>query len=53
VTSLEVLSKYLLIMKLRFGARLYSNLAIENSDAVHIKCSRGSHLAPAGSPSLL
>jgi len=45
VTSLEVLSKYLLIMELRFGARLFSNLANENSDAVHIKCSRGSHLA--------
>jgi len=45
VTSLEVLSKYLLIMELRFGTRLYSNLVIENSDAVHIKCSPRSHLA--------
>jgi len=31
----------LLIMELRFDAMLYSNLGNENSDAGHIKCSRG------------
>jgi len=32
-------------MELRFEAMLYSNLDNENSDADHIKCSRGPHLA--------
>jgi len=41
VTSFELLSKHLLIMELRFDAILYSNLSNENSDAGHIKCSRG------------
>jgi len=36
-------------MELRFEAMLYSNLGKENSDAGHIKCSRGR----AGSPLLL
>jgi len=42
---MALLSKYLLIMDLRFDAMLYSNLGNENSDAGHIKCSRGLHLA--------
>jgi len=29
VTSLDLLSKYLLVMKLRFGKILYSNLVIK------------------------
>jgi len=41
VSSLDLLSKYLLIMELRFDAMLCSNLGNENSDAGHIKCSRG------------
>jgi len=45
VTSLNVLSKYLLIMELRFDAMLYSNTGNENSDAGQIKCSHGPHLA--------
>jgi len=45
VTSLDLLSKYLLIMILRFEAMLYSNLGKKNSDAGHIKCSSGPHLA--------
>jgi len=32
--------KFLLITLLRFDAILYSELGNENSDAVHIKCSR-------------
>jgi len=32
-------------MEHRFDAILYSNLGHENSDAGHIKCSRGVHLA--------
>jgi len=32
-------------MELRFDAMLYSTLANENSEAGHIKCSRGPHLA--------
>jgi len=35
------LSKYLLIMEIRFDAILYSKLGNENSDTGHIKCSRG------------
>ena len=42
---LRLLSKYLLIMELRFDAIFYSNLGNENSDADHIKCSWGPHLA--------
>ena len=37
----ELLSKYLLVMELWFKAMMYSNLGNENSDAGHIKCSRG------------
>jgi len=33
VTSLDLLSKYLLIMELHFDAMLYSNLGNGNSDA--------------------
>jgi len=41
-TSLDLLSKYLLIIKdFRFDVMLYSILGSENSDAAHIKCSRG------------
>jgi len=36
-----VLSKYLLIMELRFDTILYCNTSNENSDAGQIKCSRG------------
>jgi len=45
VTSLDLLSKYLLVMELRFDAMLYSKLGNENSDEGHNKCSRGPHLA--------
>jgi len=48
VASLVVLYKYLyllMIMELRFNAMLYSNSGNENSDAGHIRCSRGPHLA--------
>ena len=41
MTSLSALSKYLLIMELRFDAMQCSNLDNENSDAGHIKCSLG------------
>ena len=41
MTSLDLLSEYLLIMELRLDAMLYSNLGNENSDAGHIKYSRG------------
>jgi len=41
VTSFELLSKFLLIMLLRFDVMLYSNLGNENSGAGHIKCSCG------------
>jgi len=34
-------AKYLLVMVLRFVAILYSKLGNKNSDAGHIKCSRG------------
>ena len=34
-----------MIMELRFNAMLYSNSGNENSDAGHIRCSRGPHLA--------
>jgi len=40
-TSLDVLSKYLLIVELRFDVMLYSNLGCENSDVDHIICSHG------------
>jgi len=45
VTFIELLSKYLLIMRLRFDVMLYSNFGNENSGAGHVKCSRGPHLA--------
>jgi len=45
VISLDSLSRYLLIMELRFNAMLYFDLGNDNSDAGHIKCSRGPHLA--------
>jgi len=41
VTYPDLLSKYLLTMDLRFHAMFYSNFGNENSDAGHIKCSRG------------
>jgi len=41
VSSLDLQSKNLLIMELRFDAMLYSYLGNENSDAGHIKYSRG------------
>jgi len=44
VTSLGLLSKYLLIMELRFDPMLYSNLGNEHYDAGHIKSSRGSQV---------
>jgi len=44
MTTLKALSKYLLVMELRFDAMLYSNVGNENSDAGHIKWSRGQHL---------
>jgi len=43
--SYDILSKYLLIVEIRFDALLYSKLGNENSDAGHIKCSRELHLA--------
>jgi len=45
VAFLDLLSKYLFIMELRFDAMLYSNLGNKTSDAGHIKCSPGSNLA--------
>ena len=44
MSSLDLLSKYLLNMELRFDAMLYSNLGNDNSDEGHIKCSRGSQV---------
>ena len=41
VTSFELLSKYLLIMLLRFDMMLYSSLSNEYSGAGLIKCLRG------------
>jgi len=41
VTSLALLSNYLLITELRFDVMLYSNFGNENMDAGHIKSSRG------------
>jgi len=41
----DLLSKCLLIMEFRFNAMLCSMLGNENSDAVHIKCSRGPHVS--------
>jgi len=38
--------KYLLIVELRLDAILYSKLDNKNSDAGHVKWSRGPHLAP-------
>jgi len=40
-----LLSKYLLIIELRFGAIFYSRLDNENSDAGHVKCSRRPHVS--------
>ena len=40
MASFDLLSKYLLIMELRFEAMLYSKLGNVNSVAGHIKCSR-------------
>jgi len=47
MTSLALQNEapYLLIMELRFDATLYSNKGNGNSDAGHIKCSSGPHLA--------
>jgi len=41
VITLNILSKYVLVMELRFDAMLYSDMGNENSDAGHVKCSRG------------
>ena len=41
MTSLDLLPKHLRIMELRFDAMVYSYLSNENSDAGHIKRSRG------------
>jgi len=43
--SLDSLSTCLLVMEFRFDAMLCSNLGNENSDACHIKCSRGKQVA--------
>ena len=43
--SCDILSKYPLIMEIPFDAILYSKLGNEISDASHIKCSPGPHLA--------
>jgi len=45
VTSLDILSKYLVIMELRFDVMLCSNLGSENFYASHIKCSCEVHVA--------
>jgi len=42
---LDLLFTCLLVTEFRFDAMLCSNLGNENSDAGHIKCSRGPHLA--------
>jgi len=47
VACLDLLSKYLVIMELRFDVMLNSNIGNENSNAGHIKCSRRPHLARA------
>ena len=39
MTSLDILSKYLLIMELHFDAMLCSNVGNENTDVGHMKCS--------------
>jgi len=39
--SLDIISKYLLVMELRFEAIVYSKFGDEDSNAGHIKCSRG------------
>jgi len=44
MTSPDLLSEHLLIMKLCFDAMLCTNLSNENSDAGHIKSSRVVHL---------
>ena len=43
-TWFTIYSEYMLFMELRFDAMLYFNLGNENSDAGHIKWSRGPHL---------
>ena len=45
MTSLHVVSKCLLIVELRFDAKLHSNIGNENSGAGLIKCSHGPQLA--------
>jgi len=40
MTSYDLVSKYLLIMEIRFDANFYSNLSNEKSDVDHIQCSR-------------
>jgi len=45
VNSPDLRSKYLLIVELRLEAILHSNLGNENSNAGHIKCSRGPQVA--------
>jgi len=41
VSSLGLVSKYVVTMELHFNAMLRSNLGNAKSDAGHIKCSRG------------
>jgi len=45
VNSPDLRSKYLLIVELRLEAILHSNFGNENSNASHIKCSRGPQVA--------
>ena len=42
---LDITSKYLLVMELGFDVIVHSKLGDEDSDAGHIKCSLGPHLA--------
>jgi len=46
VTSFGLLSKYLLIMELRFDTMLYSNLGNENSNAAISKVHAGHRFPP-------
>jgi len=38
--SLDIISKYLLVMEIHFDAIVYSKFGDEDSKAGHIKCSR-------------
>ena len=52
MSYLDLLSKYLLIMDLRFDAMLYSNLGNENSDKGHIKMFARAAFGPRAAGSL-